>query len=161
MRVAILSFVLLSFLLGSNFVWASSWVEVTQFTGSGDYTTNYFTCSHAEWRINWSYIPLSDYPEYAGFTVYVYPRNETSDIARVSQDGNTTTSGTTYIHNAQGEFYLEFLVANLQGYTVVIQQDIDSIPEFSPMILLFVLATGILVATKLAHAEVERRQKKF
>lgn len=154
MRITILSFAFLSFILCSNFVWASSWVEVTQFTGSGYYTTNYFTCSHAEWRINWSYTPTSINPQLAGFSIYVYPRNETSYyIATVSQDGNTTTSGTTYIHNAQGEFYLDFLAANLQSYTVVVEQDIESVPEFSPIFLALLFATGIVAATILARRQ--------
>src|SRR5665647_546489 len=37
---------------------AENWVEVTRFTGSGaqNYTTNYFTCNNAEWRIRYEYV---------------------------------------------------------------------------------------------------------
>lgn len=141
-------------MLCSNLAWAVSWRDVTRFSGSGDYTTDYFTCSHAEWAIVWAYDPISSYPQYAAFTVYVFPRDGASYIADVSQDGNTVTSGITYIHNQQGEFYLKFLVANLQLYSVTIMQDVDSVPEFSEfssMILLSLLTTGILLTMILAR----------
>jgi uncharacterized membrane protein len=159
LRVTILSFVLLFFLLTSNFAGAASWSEVTQFTGSGDYISDYFTCNHAEWRIVWNYTPMSDYSEYARFTIDVLTRNETSLIGRISQEGNTTTNGTTYIHNQQGEFYLDFLVSNLTGYTAVIEQDMQSVPEFSPIMLLSLLTTGMLVAVILARRQGHLRSR--
>jgi len=146
LKVSILSFVLLSFLLCSNLAGAVSWVEVTRFTGSGDYITDYFTCNHAEWRLDWNYTPAPSYPTLASFAIYIYPKNENVSIFSVLQTGNTTTSGTTYAHDQQGEFYLKFLAANLQSYAVIISQDVDSVPEFSPIVLLLMFAAGIVVA---------------
>ncbi len=155
MRVGIRCFVFLLILLSSNvaLVTSASWSEVTRFTGSGYYKTDYFTCNHVEWRINWNYKPNSSYPESAVFAIYIYPRNASSYIGVISQYGNTTTNDTTYIHNRQGEFYLKFLATNLEGYSAVIEQDMESVPEFSPMILLPLLTTGILVAMVLARRQ--------
>lgn len=130
MRSSILCSILMLFLLSSNFAWAVPWSEVTRFTGSGDYTTNYFICDHAEWRINWNYKPNSTIPEIAVFNIYVYSRNEASLIGVITEYGNTTTVGTTYIHNRQGEFYLKFRVANLEGYNAIIEQDMGLFRSF-------------------------------
>ena len=154
MRVGIFPFVFLFLLLTSNFAWAASWSEVTVFQGSGDYITDYFTCNHVEWRINWNYTPSLSFPTAAGFAVYVYPKNENVSIASILEMGNTTTSGTSYLHNQQGTFYLKIDVANLENYSVVIEQDLESVPEFSLMILVPLLTAGILVSVILA-----RRQK--
>jgi hypothetical protein len=94
---------------------------------------------------------MSNYTEYARFTVDALTRNETSLIATISQEGNTTTNGTRYIHNRQGEFYLNIYVTNVESYTVVIEQDMQSVPESSPIILLPLLTTGTLVATILSR----------
>jgi hypothetical protein len=42
-------------------------------------------------------------------------------------------------------------IVNLEHYTVVIEQDMDSVPEFSPMILLSLLTVGLLVALIVAR----------
>lgn len=137
----------------ANCAVAASWIEVARLTGSADYTTDYFTCEHAEWRISWSYTPISAATEYAAFSCYVYSRNG-SFIALISQDGGITTSGITYIHNRQGEFYLRFLVANLTGYAAIIEQDTESVPEFpSTVLLLLLFATGTATATALLRKQ--------
>jgi hypothetical protein len=65
--------------------------------------------------------------------------------------GNETTGGTSYILEHQGTFYLMIHIVNLEHYTVVIEQDMDSVPEFSPMILLSLLTVGLLVALIVAR----------
>jgi hypothetical protein len=70
----------------------------------------------------------------------------------MNQQGNTTTNGTIYINNHPGEFYLKFLVYNVLDSTAVIEQDIETVPEFSPIFPLSLLMAGILVAMILARA---------
>lgn len=153
MRVSILGFVFLLFLLSSNvaLVKAASWSEVTRFSDLGDYTTDYFNCSHVIWRINWNYTPSPSNPTMAGFGVYVYSQNGNISIASILMGGNETTGGTSYILEHQGTFYLTIHIVNLEHYTVVIEQDMDSVPEFSPMILLSLLTVGMLVALIVAR----------
>lgn len=126
---------------------SASWSEVTRFSGSnGEYTTDYFNCSHVEWRIDWNYTPSPDFTEYTAFGAYVYPRNQDVIIASIFEMGNTTTNGTTYVYLRQGEFYLKISAINVENYVVVIEQNLESVPEFSPIFLLSLLMTGILVA---------------
>jgi len=119
-----------------------NWSEVVRFTGSG--TTAYFTCSHVEWRIRWSYVPDPSYPQYAVFSVLTYPQGEdTLFIDYIMKTGDSETSGISYIHNQQGTFYCKISEANTQSFVVIIEQDVDSIPEFQSFLILplFMIAT--------------------
>ena len=155
--MGILCFVFLLFLLSSNvaLVASASWSEVTRFTGSGDYTSDYFNCSHVIWRINWNYTPSSNDPTLAGFGVIVYRQDGNVSIASIMQLGNTTTEGTKDIVSLPGTFYLRIdIVVDVEHYTVVVEQDMESVPEFSSMVLLLLFVTGILVAMTLARRQV-------
>ena len=128
----------------------ANWSEVVRFTGSGteQYTTNYFTCDHVEWRIQWSYVPDPNYPQYTVFSVVTYPQGEdTFYVDFIMKTGGSDTSGTSYIHNNQGTFYSKINVANTQSYTIIIEQDLDSIPEFPSFLILplFMIATILAV----------------
>jgi len=69
------------------------------------------------------------------------------------QLGNTTTEGTKDLVSLPGTFYLRIQIANLEHYTVVVEQDMESVPEFSSMVLLLLFVTGILVAMTLARRQ--------
>ena len=128
---------------------ATNWVEVTSFTGSGteQYTTDYFTCDHVEWRIRWEYVDS----EYTVFNVYTYPQGEdVLFINSIIKIGGEDTSGVSYIHNQQGTFYMKINVANTESYTIIIEQDTDSIPEFTPFALIVVLITVSILAVALS-----------
>jgi len=119
------------------------WTEVTRFTGSTDQNTAYFVCNHNEWRVNWTYTPNPEYPTAAGFACTIKD-NVSLTIDSIYQSGNETTFGLTYLHNKAGTFYLTIGVANLVDYTIIIEQDLDSIPEY-PIGLLFAMLTIALV----------------
>ena len=92
--------------------------EPTTFTGSSDRTTPPFTVTTSEWIIDWSYVPDYEYPEYAGFGFYVYPRGET--VMYVESVLSGSTSGSTYSYAGPGEYYVEVLAANLKSWTIII-----------------------------------------
>jgi hypothetical protein len=142
---------LVTILLLVGLVWASpaNWTETTRFTGSVSQDTDYFTCTHAEWRINWTYTPNPDYPQFAGF-ILATKDNQTRLVSYIYQSGNDTTSGLTYVHNKIGQFYLAISATNLIDYTIIIEQDLDSIPEF-PLGPAFVLLTATLFIAVLAR----------
>jgi hypothetical protein len=124
-----------------------NWSEVTRFTGSGTevYTTDYFTCDHVEWRISWEYIPDS---ESTIFWVYTYPQGEDAlYIDVIYKTGADDTSGISYIHNNNGTFYMKIEVSNTQSYTIIVEQDLDSTPEFPSFLILplFMIATLLAV----------------
>jgi hypothetical protein len=124
---------------GIVFASSSDWSEVTRFSGSGTehYTTDYFNCEHVEWRIRWEYVPNHALPLLALFSVYTYPqREDTSYIDSIIKIGAKDTNGTSYIHNNNGTFYSKINVATTESYTIIIEQDLNSIPEFPSWVIL-------------------------
>ncbi len=135
----------------SSIVFASSsnWSEVTRFTGSGTehYKTDYFTCEHVEWRIRWEYIPHPALPLLALFNVYTYPHGEDAlYIDDIIKTGTNDINGTSYIHNNDGTFYCKINVALTESYTIIIEQDLNSIPEFPSWIILPLFLTTTVLA---------------
>jgi hypothetical protein len=144
-------------LIFSRVVFASSsgWSEVKRFTGSGTehYTTDYFTCEHVEWRIRWEYVPNPTLP-LALFSVYTYPQGEDNlYIDSIIKIGANDTNGISYIHNNDGTFYSKINAGNTESYTIIIEQDLHSIPEFPvwsiPPLFLTALALALVVRRKL------------
>jgi len=160
MRVYILALSFLSLILGTNLACAVTWSEIARFPiywGTapnllGRTQTDNFTCSNSEWRIIWNYTALSIVnPEYVYFNILIYRTNETNYMMEMNQQGNTTTDGTMYISNMTGEFYLKFLVYNVLNSTAIIEQDIEALPEFSPLFPFSLLTAVTLVAVILAR----------
>ena len=141
----------------SNIAFASSenWVEVVRFYWSGAGPHEYritepFTCDHVDWRIRWEfYFDHTHFPEFGHFSVRTYPRGENrSDINSISVDGFGERNGTSYIINNKGEFYMRISTLSVvTSYTIIVEQNIDSIPEFpswAPMLLTLITLTVIL-----------------
>lgn len=133
------------FCLLCQFAYAVSWVQVTQFSGSASETTDYFTVSHAEWRVDWTYTPDPTYPQYASFYLDIYNQNQSEWPASIDQLGNTTTNGTTYVHNLSGTFYCDISVSSVTGYTITIEQDVNSVPEYPAFFLILALLTVLFI----------------
>jgi len=143
----------------SGIVFASSgnWSEVARFTGGGGIgTTEPFTCDHADWRIRWEIEPENDSSERTPFLVYIFPYSDSflrdPWFESIQHYGTEETSGTLYIQDRNGSFDMDVL-ASLESYTMIIEQNVDSIPEFpSWMILpLTMAATLIAVVMKRRH----------
>jgi len=128
-------------LLGTNLARGFTWSEVARFPeywGTApnvlrEKQTGNFTCSH-EWRIVWNYTPISIVnPENVYFNIFIYRANDTVYyIMDMHQQGNTTTSGTWYITNQTGEFFLKFLVYNVLESTAVVEAPSVNITLVSP-----------------------------
>jgi len=124
---------------------ATNWVEVTRFTASG--TTDYFTCEHVEWRIRWEYTPN----KYAAFSVFVYEEGEDVwYVDSIFKTADEETSGVSYIHNQEGTFYMDISATNIENYTIIVEEDVDSIPEFTPATLTIVLIAVSILAVALS-----------
>jgi hypothetical protein len=68
-------------------------------------------------------------------------------VTTIYETGNATTEGASYIHGERGTFYLAISAANLAEYTIIIQQDIDSIPEAQGLIAILAIGcAGALLA---------------
>lgn len=105
------------------FALAVDWETVTTITGSADKTSNTFSISVQEWRLQWSYTPDPDFPSLTFFGVLVYPEGEGATyVDSFYVNGSTQTSGTEYIHEGMNSYHLEILDANIPSYTITVQQ---------------------------------------
>ena len=117
----------------NSIVFASSenWLEVVRFTGeTEDVTTEVFSCDNVEWRIRWSYSRKPDGPVFLQFRFYVYDSEEMIIEEELIEYlfPNEETSGTLYL-NQSGSFYLNIHNDGF-NYTVIVEQNTESIPEF-------------------------------
>lgn len=135
-HIAIFSFLILALVGACS---AANWQTITTFTGESSKTTDYFTVPTQEWRISWSYINTSQYGGAFGF--YVYKKGgELCDAVSCSE-----TSGTTYMHEKVGEYYLE-TSSIFTKYTLTIEYDSSAIPEYSTIAVVVTVAL-VTVAT--------------
>ena len=158
-----LSIVLSVSTLGIAFASSEDWIEVNRYTGSGTELrkTDYFICDYVEWRIRWEYIPDSQYSNLISFSVYTYPKMEDDrgpTYANViNKVGIENTSGTSYIHDYPGTFYMYINSIGTESYTIIVEQNLEYIPEFpSNLILVFILLVSLtIVITKNVWRQVE------
>lgn len=114
------------------FALAVDWETVTTITGSADKTSNTFSISVQEWRLQWSYTPDPDFPSLTFFGVLVYPEGEGATyVDSFYVNGSTQTSGTEYIHEGMNSYHLEILDANIPSYTITVQQYADTVSSTS------------------------------
>ena len=125
------------------------WSEVKRFTGSSTeaHTTTYFSCDRVDWRIRWSYVPDPSNPGYALFNLITYPVVGSGRwVDYVRRIGGSDTHGTSFINNVTGAFYCRIAVEETQSYTIIIEQDLNSIPEYQPQLgVLILFAATVLV----------------
>ena len=148
--VLLVCFCLLVSTSGIVFASSGNWVEVTRFTDEGiNFPTDTFTIDHVEWRIRWEYEPLPEVPEeHPTFYVYVYAQEYPGTwFESIEKRGSEETNGTLYIHDRNGTFFL-MIIRAVQSYTLIIEQDLTSIPEFPswtilPIVLLVTLVVMV------------------
>jgi len=140
---------------------SEDWNEVARFTGSGyqQYYTDYFTCDHREWRIRWEYIPESDSVGFAYFNVVVLPERALFVVDSILSTGGNDTSGISYIHDMSGMFFMEITAGAAESYTIIVEQNLNSIPEFPSWVILplLILATlvGVIIRNKIRKKGLE------
>ena len=148
-RVAfiVLPFFLCLLVSTSGIIFASSehWVEVTRFTEDSTFLQTAFTIEHVEWRIRWEYEPDPKVSEEApALYVYVWDQEfPDTYFETILKKGTNEKSGTLYIHNRNGTFFLG-VIRTVTSFTLVIEQDLTSIPEFPSWIVLPILLASTL-----------------
>jgi len=186
-REAVISSVLVSMLLlgsMSYVVFASSgnWVEVKRFTQeNNNYPTELFSIDYFEWRIRLEVVPniITHYffGDLLTFSITIHPKGDMNYITLISwEHGNWSTpkgnwidfsNGTSVWYNTNNlvvqdnirEYYLNITSEVVDRYLVIVEQNIDSIPEFPSWtflpIFLTVTLIGILVRTKIRKKGLE------
>ena len=145
-------------LLGSvpSIVFASSdnWVEVTTFTGSGGvHSTSRFAVDYVDWRIRWEVNPGNDSELGTSFNAYVYPSSGGPQIEEMHYIiGTEKTTGIKNIYNHRGIFYIVVVTTNIADVKLIIEQNIESIPEFPSWsilpLLIVVTLVGVIIRNK-------------
>lgn len=141
--LAIIILTLITTLSILPFASAANWETVTTITGSVDQTTNTFKITAQEWRLQWSYTPDSQFPALTFFGVIIYQQGESTYIDSFYVNGSTQTNGNEYIHEGMNNYHLEILDANIPSYTIIVQQDRDTISGTSNGDAEPVMATNI------------------
>jgi len=117
---------------------SSNWVEVTRFICTKGFTTDVFVCDHFEWRIRWEYDPGHwHFPDLHTFQVITYPEGSSLIIVdMISGTPGVSQNGTNYIHENPGKFYMKISAGIMESYTIIVEQNIESIPEFPSWIIM-------------------------
>ncbi len=123
---------------------SGNWSQVATFTGENSVNTDSFTCDHVEWRIRWEadimdllfyftdyFLQITTFPE-GSINYYIDFIN--GSFSSISDSGDRV-SGTSYIHDHAGSFYLRIITStNTEKYRVIVEQNTDSpIPSPTPM----------------------------
>ena len=153
-------------------VFASSdnWIEVTRFSGSSAHgsivITEPFSCDHVEWRIRWEFDSgHGHFPQLHFFSFTTYPQGEeTFFVDQIYEMANGSLRGTSYIHDNNGTFYMKISTAIVDSYTIIVEQNIDSIPEFpsgAPLLIMLVAVLAVaLVYRQILLKQNQRREEK-
>jgi hypothetical protein len=120
---------------------ADNWVEVARFHGGNGglvVSEEHFTCDYGEWRIRWEF-SLSKFssvflPQQYTLTVVTYREGEDSEpvAPRIYEMANGTRSGTSYVHDSYGRYYLLIRSTGLESYTITIEQNTEYTQEPTP-----------------------------
>ena len=141
-------FLLLGSVPSIVFAFSDNWVEVTTFTGSGGvHSTSHFAVDYVDWRIRWEVTPGNDSERGTSFDAYVYPSSGGPQIEEMHHAiGTEKTTGTLNIYNHRGIFYIVVVTMNIADVKLIIEQNIESIPEFPSWAVLPVfLISGLVV----------------
>jgi hypothetical protein len=113
---------------------ADSWVEVARFQGGNGglvVSEEHFACDYGEWRIRWEF-SLSKFsnvflPQQYTLTVVTYREGEEGHLVapRIYEMANGTRSGTSYVYDSYGRYYMLIRSTDLESYTIVIEQNTD------------------------------------
>ena len=126
-----------------------NWVEVTRFIGSKGFTTDVFVCDHVEWRIRWDFDPGHwHFVDLYTLQVTTYKEGEsTKYFNQIREPPNGNLSGVELL-NQSGTFYLDINSGLIDSYTIIIEENIDSIPElpsWTPLLITLIAVVAVAI----------------
>ncbi len=140
-------FCLLGSILSIAFASSQNWSEeVVRYTGSGGGVGDSppFTINHVEWRIRWEYSSVFAWDWDNDFSFSVVDHDSEETIASVSgREHPDEKNGTLDICNYTGEFHIFFPPGSTE-WTVIVEENTESIPEFPSWIILPLLLVATL-----------------
>ncbi|MBN2259204.1 MAG: hypothetical protein JW702_01515 [Clostridiales bacterium] len=125
-----------------------NWVPVATLTGPGGISsTDTFTVEHNDWRILWA-VELDNETEWPLLQAYIFRqtgfKGSEQRVGSIQMFVNEQTSGILKVYNQSGTFYID-VNASIENYTIVVEQNIDSIPEFSSIIFVPILLVSAVI----------------
>lgn len=135
---------------------SENWVEVDKFSGGSWWGgTRLFRIGYFEWRIRWNYEPTIDLSSETAVVFDIQVLDSKSELVELVRCGEKT-NGTIYLYQ-YGEFYLYIIGFNTDKYTIIIEQNINSIPEFPSWTLLPLLIVATLVGVTIRNKIKKRK----
>ena len=151
---------------------SANWAEVISFSGDAyeqPHELETFTCDYVEWRIRWEYEPNTE-PGYSGVPQYkngmpLSISNENTNLTPYwyffyDTGVEPQKNGTTYFHDRAGNFQMK-IDDDVQDFTIIVEQDLNSIPEFPSWLIvpLFLIVTlsGVILRKKIKKTKNLRR----
>jgi hypothetical protein len=129
---------------------SENWVEVDRFSGGSWWGgTRLFRIGHFEWRIRWNYESTIDSSSETAIVFDIQVLDSKSERVELVRCGEET-NGTIYLYQ-DGEFYLYIIGFNTDNYTIIIEQNIESIPEFPSWTILPLLIVATLVGVTIRN----------
>jgi len=140
---------------------SENWVEVIRFTGSESTQTEPFTIEHVEWRIRWNYSHqfMMHNPVAHAFVINVLEHSPEKHIISIGEWNPASENG-TWVHNENGAFYLEIWSISIDEYSIIIEQNIDSVPEFPSWAPLVAGFFAFAVLSVVCRRQFKQRKRK-
>jgi hypothetical protein len=98
----------------------------------------HFACDYGEWRIRWEF-SLSKFssaflPQQYSLTVITYREGDENHLVapRIYEMANGSRSGTSYVYDSFGRYYMLIRSTGLESYTIIIEQNTDYRLEPTP-----------------------------
>jgi len=157
---------LLGNLSGVAFPTSGAWVEKGRLTGFSPKfgESPLFTIESNDWRIKWEYVPYAEYPNLTAFSIHVQTHAEVEGgpilppsfiehedltysllVGSIIKSGTKETSGILFINGFNGTFVMD-IVSNADSYVILIEENLDAIPEFPSWTVMLVILTLLAVA---------------
>lgn len=161
-----ISLIFLFFLPTISFVFASpeNWVEVARWHGEAfpklaKFQTQTFAISHTEWKILLLTTAQGSFDFESIVVIEVYEQGNPERTDLIYKTSYFDQSYTNYVHK-KGTFYLNATIANCEEYYVIVYQDVDSVPELSPIVILplFMAISTIAVVYYRKHIKIAEVQ---
>ena len=167
--VLLFCFCLLGSMSGIAFASSGNWEEKGRLTGYAPKfgSSPLFIIETVDWRIRWEYEPIEEVPNLTAFSIHVQTHEDVNitdasdfftesveeettsiTVGSIIKSGTEETNGTLYINGYDRTFYLD-IVSNAQSYTIIIEENLESIPEFPSWMILPLTITATLIAVVL------------
>ena len=132
------SLVLLGSLLSNVFAFSNNWVEIARFTENEYIQTESFKCDYVEWRIRWNFSTVFRMHQrtLGIFGMNVFEKERKSLVSSFGGEPTIGSENGILSLSENGTFFLQIFALNINDYSIIIEQNIESIPEFPSCILL-------------------------